>query len=506
MPRLDRAASIADLAALARRRLPGAIFDFIDGAAFDGHTNAANSADFAKLRFWPRVLRDVSHRSLATQLAGQAAAMPVAIAPTGVSGAVPGGGRGEAMAARAAAAAGVPFTLGMLAQSSIEEIAEQVTPPWFQLCMLQDRDLVQALVARAKAAACPVLVLTATWPYFSQQNRLFRNPHAAIPPRWAPGTLWHYGKRPLWALKTLFGRPIKLRNFEPHMPNGADLVQVVGQLDASTNWDDVAWLRDLWPGKLLVKGVMRPDEVAAARRVGVDAVSVSNHGGNQIDQACSTISVLPEIVAAAAGQVEVLLDGGVRSGQDVLKALALGASGCLIGRAHLYGLGAGGEAGVARALAIIRTELDITLGLVGLTGVGQAGPDILRPHPEFPITQTMKGPLQMAKKYKFVALVNAVDGKDDIFNDWHSGTHLPEVVRAAGFTRGERLKLVPGTNGENTAYQYLVVFEGEGDQPMEALQKLGAAVEAGQIQMSDSLGGPIWSSLYEEIDGAVYEA
>lgn len=507
MTRLDRIASVADLRLAARRRLPSVIFDFIDGAAFRETTAAANVADFAKLRLWPRILRNVSERSLATHLLGQPAAMPVAIAPTGVSGAVPGGGRGELQAARAAQQAGVPFTLGMLAQSAIEEICDEVAPPWFQLCMLKDRALVRALAGRARAAGCPVLVLTATWPYYSQQNRLVRNPHADIPPRLTPGSILRFATTPGWSLRTLFGRPVKLRNFEPHMPGDAALAKVVGLLDASATWDDVAWLRDLWPGKLIVKGVMRPDEAEMAVRVGADGISVSNHGGNQIDDACSTISVLPEVAAAVGGRIDVLLDGGVRTGQDVLKALALGAKGCLLGRAHLYGLGAAGQQGVAKALDIIKTELSISLGLVGLSDARAANPGILRPHSDFPAIETFhKEHSKMAKKFKFVALVNAADGKDQAFNAWHTAVHLPEVMRAAGFVRAERMKLVPGTNGDGTAYQYLVIFEGEGDAPMKALEKLGAAVAAGDIQMSDSLGTPLWSSLFEAIPGAEYTA
>ncbi len=377
-PRLDIVAGIEDLRALARRRLPLPIFDFIDGAAFRERTLSANLADLAAIRFRQRVLRDVSEIDLSTRMAGQAVAMPVAIAPTGISGVVPVGGRGELMAARAARAAGIPFTLGMMATASIEDVAAAVTPPWYQLCMLRDRAIVRGMVERAERAGCPVLVLTTTWPFYSQFNRLMRNPHGAIPPRFTAGTLMTYARRPRWSLGALRAPRLSFRNFAPHVADAGDIGAIVGQLDPSTTWDDVAWLRDIWPRKLVVKGITEADDVGHALRIGVDAVCVSNHGGNQLDEACSAISCLPGVVAAAGGRLEVLFDGGIRSGQDVLKAVALGASGCLVGRIHLYGLAAAGEAGVAKALAVIRRELEVTAGLTGLARMADASPELVR--------------------------------------------------------------------------------------------------------------------------------
>jgi L-lactate dehydrogenase (cytochrome) len=374
---LDNVASIGDLRLICRRRIPRPVFDWLDGGAFEEETLKANTADFRTLRLRQRVMRDVGHRTLSTTALGQPMAMPVAISPTGMSGMVPGGDRGEILAARAARKAGIPFTLGMMALRSIEELRREVDGFWFQLCMLTDRGLMRAMVERAAAAGCPVLVLTMTWPVLSQMNRSVRAGHGRLPPRYTPANILAYGRRPLWALRTLAVQPIRFGNFEAHMPGRADIASIVAKLDATATWADVEWLRGLWPGKLLVKGVMDPEDARLAVAAGADGISVSNHGGNMLDATTSTVAALPGVVEAADGRVEVLLDGGIRSGQDVLKALALGARACLIGRAHLYGLGAAGEAGVAKALDIIRKELDVSAALTGLADVADASRDLL---------------------------------------------------------------------------------------------------------------------------------
>ena len=374
---MDRIATIADLRDMARRKLPRPLFDFVDGAAFSEVTLRANCEDFGKLRFRQRVLKDVSVRSLATTLVGQPVSMPIAISPTGLSGMLWGGG-GEIEAARAAKAAGIPFTLGMMSVRTIEEVRAAVGPVWFQLCMMKDRGLVRALVERAIAAESPVLVLTTTWTVSGLQSRSVRN-GITLPPRISLRNIMDFGSRPAWLWRALTGKSVAFHNFDGEMEGEATIARVVAQLDASTTWRDVEWLRGIWPGKLIIKGVCDGEDARLAMDVGADAVSVSNHGGNHLDSAASTISVLPAVVDGVNGRGEVLLDGGIRSGQDVLKAMALGARGCLLGRAHLYGLAAGGEAGVAKALSIIRNELDVSVALTGLTDVRDASRAILWP-------------------------------------------------------------------------------------------------------------------------------
>lgn len=392
--RLSRVAGVEDLREMARRKLPRPIFDFIDGAAFRERTLAANVEDFGRIRFRQRVLRDVSSIDLSTRVLGQPMSMPVAIAPTGISGILPVGGHGELIAARVAKAAGIPYTLGMMATASIEEIANAVASPWYQLCMLRDRGIVRGMVERAKLAGCPVLVLTTTWPFYSELHRLTRNPYGSIPPTFSPGMIFTFGRKPVWSLRALLQPRPTFQNFAAHMDDPSDVAKIVGLLDASTVWKDVAWLRDLWPGKLIVKGITEADDVEEAVRIGVDAVSVSNHGGNQLDEACSAISCLPAVAEAARGRLTVLLDGGIRSGQDVLKALALGADACLLGRVHLYGLAAAGEAGVEKALAIVRRELEVSAGMTGLARISDVSRDVVRLDPGwlgYPPAQSARG-------------------------------------------------------------------------------------------------------------------
>jgi L-lactate dehydrogenase (cytochrome) len=373
---LDHVASIGDLRAIARRRIPAPVFEWLDGGAFESLTLKANVDDFRALRLRQRVMKDVSARDLSATVLDQNFSMPVAISPTGMSGMVPGGDEGELMAARAARAAGIPFTLGMMAIKSIEDLKREQDSFWFQLCMLTDRTLMRAMVDRARNAGCPVLVLTMTWPLLSQMNRSVRGGHARLPPRYTPSSIITYARRPRWALKTLGAMPIRFGNFVPHMAE-PEIANIVTMLDASATWADVEWLRGIWPGKLLVKGVMDPEDAKLAVAAGADGISVSNHGGNMLDASTSPIASLPAVIEAVDGRAEVLLDGGIRSGQDVLKAMALGAKACLIGRAHLYGLGAAGEAGVAKALSILRKELDISAGLTGLSRITDASPAIL---------------------------------------------------------------------------------------------------------------------------------
>jgi L-lactate dehydrogenase (cytochrome) len=369
-------ANVADLRLRARKALPKPVFDFIDGAAFEERTLNANCADFAAIRIRQRVMRNIAARTIATTIVGQPSVMPAAISPTGMSG-ILRGGKAEILAARAAKKAGVPFTLGMMSIASLEEVCAQVGPVWFQLCLLKDREFVKSLVQRAIAAKSPVLIVTVTWPTMSRTNRFVRNGTTSLPPKLTLRTIAEFASRPGWSLRALFGPRVALGNFENHMKGPADLPQVLGLLEDAPAWKDLEWLRSIWPGKLIVKGILDVDDARAAFDAGADAISVSNHGGNCLDETTSTISMLPRIADAVSDRGEILLDGGVRSGQDLLKAVALGARACLLGRAHLYGLAADGEAGVSAALEFIRNELDITLAFAGVRDIHDVDRSIL---------------------------------------------------------------------------------------------------------------------------------
>jgi L-lactate dehydrogenase (cytochrome) len=372
---MDRIVTVTDMREASRRRIPRPVFDFVEGGAFEEITLRANTADLERIRFRPRGLRDVSKRSLATTILGQPASMPAVLAPVGLGGVVHGGA-GEVHAARAARAAGVPYTLAMLSICTIEEVAAAAGPFWFQFCMLKDRGLLRALLDRAAAAGSPVLVMTITWAAAGIQSRMVRN-GMGFPPRLSLRTLWDFASRPGWMGRMLSGPKAGFNNFAGLIDDPSDLAPILNQLDPTVTWKDLEWLRSVWPGRILIKGVCGTEDARLAMEHGADAVSVSNHGGNQLDSAASTISMLPDVVEGVAGRGQVLIDGGIRSGQDILKALALGADACILGRAYLYGLGAAGQAGVAKVLDMIRYELDISLALTGLTDVHEASPGIL---------------------------------------------------------------------------------------------------------------------------------
>jgi L-lactate dehydrogenase (cytochrome) len=372
---MDRIVTVTDMREASRRRIPRPVFDFVEGGAFEEITLRANTADLERIRFRPRGLRDVSKRNLATTILGQPASMPAVLAPVGLGGVVHGGA-GEVHAARAARAAGVPYTLAMLSICTIEEVAAAAGPFWFQFCMLKDRGLLRALLDRAAAAGSPVLVMTITWAAAGIQSRMVRN-GMGFPPRLSLRTLWDFASRPGWMGRMLSGPKAGFNNFAGLIDDPSDLAPILNQLDPTVTWKDLEWLRSVWPGRILIKGVCGTEDARLAMEHGADAVSVSNHGGNQLDSAASTISMLPDVVEGVAGRGQVLIDGGIRSGQDILKALALGADACILGRAYLYGLGAAGQAGVAKVLDMIRYELDISLALTGLTDVHEASPGIL---------------------------------------------------------------------------------------------------------------------------------
>jgi L-lactate dehydrogenase (cytochrome) len=363
--------SIADLREEARRRVPRALFDYLDRGSYDELTLRRNRADLEAVRLRQRVMVDVSSIATATTMAGQACSMPLAIAPTGLTGLFHRDG--EICGARAAAAAGIPFCLSTVSIGSIEDVrGASPAPFWFQLYLMRDRGFNEELIGRARAAQCPVLVMTLDLQVQGERRRDAKN-GLSVPPRLTLRNALDIATRPAWALGMLRARRRNFGNIVGHLPNSQGVrnvsVWISEQFDPSVSWKDVAWVRSLWPGKLVLKGVIDPDDARRAADAGADAVVVSNHGGRQLDGAPSTIAALPQVVAALRGRCEVLFDGGVMSGQDILKALAHGARGCLIGKAFLYGLAAGGQAGVSLALSILRRELEVSMALTGATDV-----------------------------------------------------------------------------------------------------------------------------------------
>ncbi len=371
--------NIEDLRQLARKRIPRAIFDYVDRGSYDEISYRANTDDLKAIRFRQRVLVDASNRSLATTMLGEKVAMPIAIAPTGLTGLMHG--NGEMVAARAAENAGVRFTLSTMSICSIEDVRSATKGPfWFQLYVFRDRGFSESVIARAKDAGCTALFVTVDLPLRGQRHADLKN-NLQVPPRLTLRNALDVMTKPSWALSVLGGKRKTFGNIDAYI-KGKGNVWAAGawandNFDSSLSWDDVAWVRKLWPGKLVLKGILDPDDAKKAADLGADAIVVSNHGGRQLDGAPSTIAALPRIADAAGDRIEVLFDGGVRSGQDVLKALALGARGCLIGRAYLYGLAAMGETGVTKALKLIEDELRVSLSLTGVKDVGNVSRDIL---------------------------------------------------------------------------------------------------------------------------------
>ncbi len=375
-----KAACVADFRLAARRRLPKVLFDYIDGGSYGEVTLAANLADIAALTLRQRVLRDVSSLSLETELFGQTLSMPVALAPVGLGGMY--ARRGETQAARAARDAGVPFCLSTMSVCPIGEVAAAAVPPWFQLYMIKDRGFMNELMATARAAQCPVLLFTVDLPVPGSRYRDARNGLSVASPetrlRQAIDGLAH----PAWMWDVLVnGGPQNLGNIARGATNLGTLQEFMGWIgrnfDPSVTWKDIEWVRDRWPGPLVLKGVLDVEDARDARSCGVDGLVVSNHGGRQLDGAPSSIAALPAIAQAVGDDLTVLMDGGVRSGLDVLKALALGAKACLIGRAWAFALGADGATGVAAMLHILRQELRMAMSLTGCVDVRRAGPDLL---------------------------------------------------------------------------------------------------------------------------------
>ena len=371
---------IEDLRQLAKKRVARAIFDYVDCGSYSECTLRANRSDLELLTLRQRVGIDVDKRSTRATMLGEEVAMPVALAPVGLTGL--NWADGEILAARAAQRFGVPFTLSTMSICSIEDVAGAVDKPfWFQLYVMRDRGFAASLIQRAKAAGCSALVLTLDLQIQGQRHRDLKN-GLAVPPKLTVGTALDVLRHPGWAVNVLRGRRKSFGNLEGRIPEAKSLTTlsqwIAGQFDPTLSWKDVEWVKRLWGGKLVLKGILDAEDAKLAAQSGVDAIVVSNHGGRQLDGTASSIRALPDVVDAVGDRLEVWFDGGIRSGQDVLKALALGARATLIGRAFAYGLGAMGEAGVARALDIIQRELDVTLALCGLRSVREANRSILR--------------------------------------------------------------------------------------------------------------------------------
>jgi len=372
--------STEDLRTLARRRIPRAIFDYADGGSYDERTMRRNAADLDAMSFRQRVMVDVSKISLATTFLGSPVSMPLGIGPTGLAGLFHADG--EILGARAAAACGIPFCLSTMSICSIEDVREATQSPfWFQQYLMKDRGFNQELIDRAAAARCSALMLTLDLQVIGERRRDPRN-GLTIPPKLTLRNAWDIATKPVWATKVLFGKRRTFGNLVGRIGGSSGINTlaewIATQFDASANWRDVEWVRSRWSGKLIMKGVLDAEDARLAVAAGADAIVVSNHGGRQLDGAPSTISVLGEIVEAVGGRCEVMFDGGIRSGQDIAKALALGARGALIGKSFLYALSAAGEAGVTKAIEIMRNELRVTLALTGTSSVDAVGPHILR--------------------------------------------------------------------------------------------------------------------------------
>jgi L-lactate dehydrogenase (cytochrome) len=375
MSALQSCLTIADLKKLAKRRVPKLFFDYADSGSWTETTYRANESDFHQSLLRQRVAVKMEGRSLKTDMLGETVAMPVALAPTGLTGMQ--NPDGEIKAAKAAEKFGIPFTLSTMSICSIEDVAENTTKPfWFQLYVMRDRGFIERLIDRAKAAKCSALVLTMDLQILGQRHKDIRNGLSA-PPKFTPKHIWQMATRPAWCLGMLGTQRRTFRNLVGHVDNLVDLSSLSAwtgsQFDPTLSWSDVGWVKDRFGGKVIVKGVLDPEDARLAVAHGADGIIVSNHGGRQLDGAPSSIRVLPEIVAAVGGKTEIYLDGGIRSGQDVIKALALGAKSTFIGRPFLYGLGAGGEAGVTRALDIIQKEMDITMALCGERDIKNIG-------------------------------------------------------------------------------------------------------------------------------------
>jgi L-lactate dehydrogenase (cytochrome) len=373
--------SIEDLRVLAQKRVPRMFYDYADSGSWTESTYQANEQDFQRIKLRQRVAVNMENRSTASQMIGVKVAMPVVIAPTGLTGMQHADG--EILAAQAAEKFGVPFTLSTMSICSIEDIAAHTKAPfWFQLYVMKDRAFIERLIDRAKAAKCGALVLTLDLQILGQRHKDLKNGLSA-PPKLTLANIINMASKPRWCMGMAGTKRRQFGNIVGHVSGVADMSSLgawtATQFDPALNWGDVEWIKKRWGGKLILKGIQDVEDAKLAVNSGADALIVSNHGGRQLDGAQSSIEALPAIVAGVGQQIEVHMDGGIRSGQDVLKAVALGAKGTYIGRAFLYGLGAMGEAGVTKALEIIHKELDLTMAFCGHTKINTVDRSILLP-------------------------------------------------------------------------------------------------------------------------------
>ena len=372
-------ACVEDLRKQMQRRVPRMFYDYCESGSWTESTLEANETDLQAIKFRQRVAIDVSERSTAMKMLGQDVPMPVALAPTGLTGMQHADG--EILAAQAAEAFGVPFTLSTMSICSIEDVAANTSKPfWFQLYVMRDRNFIRNLVERAKAANCSALMITLDLQIMGQRHKDVRNGLSA-PPKLTLGNIMDLATKPSWCLGMLGTRRRQFRNIVGHVEGVKDTSSLAdwtaSQFDPRLSWEDVAEIRRMWDGKVILKGILDAEDAKQAVNVGADAIVVSNHGGRQLDGAASSIAALPAIVDAVGDKTEVWMDGGIRTGQDVLRAVALGARGTLIGRAFLYGLGAGGRAGVTRVLEILHKELDLTMALCGRSNLSEVDDSIL---------------------------------------------------------------------------------------------------------------------------------
>jgi L-lactate dehydrogenase (cytochrome) len=400
----DWIASIEDLRARAHARVPKPFMDYMESGSFAEITLRENRRDLDAIRFRERVMANVENRKLETTIVGEKVAMPVAIGPTGMCGAI--WSNGEILACRAAHDFGIPFSLSTNALLSIEDVRSSVDRPfWFQLYLEKDRGFTKDLIDRARKAGCPVLILTMD---LHVEGTRYADKHngLGVPPKLTPANIWSIVSHPSWAFAMLHSKRWSFGNYAGKMKSGnvAEMAELVkSQLDSSFDAKTLEWVRKLWPGKLIVKGILDAEDAKIAVKAGADAILVSNHGGRQLDSAPSTASVLSGIVDAVGDKCEVYVDSGVRSGLDVLKFLGLGARACFIGRAYLYGLGAYGQAGVTKALEILKDELSVAMALTGVTDVRKVPRSIILrppPSPSMPATPTSGGPFRNVRIYE----------------------------------------------------------------------------------------------------------
>jgi len=370
---------IEDLRQRAKHNVPKMFFDYAEAGSYNQETLRANRADFEKLKLRQRILVNVEQRSTATTILGEPVPVPLALGPIGLGGMMHGDG--EILACRAAQAMGIPYTLSTMSINSIEDVAAAVDKPfWFQLYVMRDRGFIKELVQRAAAAKCSALMLTVDLQVIGQRHADLRN-GLTVPPEFRLKNVIDIMTKPAWALSILKGKRKTFGNLAGHVKDKTNINSLAkwtaSQFDPTLNWKDVEWIKSIWPGKLILKGILDVDDAKIAVTTGADAISVSNHGGRQLDGAPSAISMLPRIADAVGSEIEVLMDSGIRTGADMMRALALGARACIVGRSYIYGLGAGGQAGVARAIEILKNELDITMALCGVSRVADIGRDVL---------------------------------------------------------------------------------------------------------------------------------